>query len=185
MQHYQVTATYTNGMVVRRIVVADSAVTAIQRFVTVCTNFGITLPEPVAAQGTGFEAMSADELREYAETVQAEYDADELSGPSGRQIVRDAWQRVAKAQGIDVEPVATPNGYWVDAAYQEALALMEQHNVYLHMVTREATSANLEDAGLIDDEMTAEDFYKFRHDLATDDTGMNEPEWVVQVYESR
>lgn len=130
MQHYEVTATYSNGMVIRRIVVADSTVTAIQRFVTVCTNFGITLPEPVYT--------------------------------------------------IDVEPVATPNGYWIDAAYQEALALMEQHNVYLHMVTREATSANL---GL-DEEMTAEDFYKFRHDLATDDIGMNESEWVVQVYES-
>lgn len=130
MQHYQVTATYTNGVVIRRIVVADSTVTAIQRFVTVCTNFGITLPEPVHT--------------------------------------------------IDVEPVATPNGYWIDAVYQEALALMEQHNVYLHMITREATSANL---GL-DEEMTAEDFYKFRHDLATDVTGMNESEWVVQVYES-
>lgn len=132
--HYQVSATYTNGMVIRRIVVADSAVTAIQRFVTVCTNFGITLPESVHT--------------------------------------------------IDAESVPTPSGYWIDAAYEEALALMEQHNVYLHMVTREATSANLEDAGLIDDEMTAEDFYKFRHDLATDDIGMNEPQWVVQVYES-
>lgn len=180
MQHYQVTATYTNGMVIRRIVVADSTVTAIQRFVTVCTNFGITLPEPVAAQGTGFEAMSADELREYAETVQAEYDADIITGAMGRAVVRHAWERAAKAQSIDVEPVATPNGYWTDAAYQETLALMEQHNVHLHMVTREATSANL---GL-DEEMTAEDFYKFRHDLATDDTGMNESEWVVQVYES-
>lgn len=130
MQHYQVTVTYTNGMVIRRIVVADSTVTAIQRFVTVCTNFGITLPEPVYT--------------------------------------------------IDVEPASTPSGYWTDAAYLETLALMEHHNVYLHMVTREATSANL---GL-DDEMTAEDFYKFRHDLATDDTGMNESEWVVQVYES-
>lgn len=130
MQHYQVTATYTNGMIIRRTVVADSTVTAIQRFVVVCTNFGITLSEPVHT--------------------------------------------------IDVEPVPTPSGDWTDAAYQEALALMEQHNVYLHMVTREATSANL---GL-DEEMTAEDFYKFRHDLATDDAGMNESEWVVQVYES-
>lgn len=134
MQHYQVTATYNNGVTIRRIVVADSTVTAIQRFVTVCTNFGITLPEPVYT--------------------------------------------------IDVEPVPTPSGDWNERAYQEELALMEQYNVYLHVITRQATSANLENAGLIDDEMTAEDFYKFRHDLATDDTGMNEPEWVVQVYES-
>lgn len=45
-----------------------------------------------------FSQMTAAELRTYAETVQAEYDADELSGPSGRQIVRDAWQRVAEAE---------------------------------------------------------------------------------------
>lgn len=132
MQHYQVTATYTNGMIIRRIVVADSAETALQRFETVCANFGIS----------------------HSETD---------------------WY-----YSLDISAVPTPSGYWTDAAYQETLALMEQHNVYLHMVTREATSANL---GL-DDEMTAEDFYKFRHDLATDDTGMNEPEWVVQVYEN-
>lgn len=132
MQHYQVTATYTNGMIIRRIVVADSAETALQRFETVCANFGIS----------------------HSETD---------------------WY-----YSLDISAVPTPSGYWTDAAYQETLALMEQHNVYLHMVTREATSANL---GL-DDEMTAEDFYKFRHDLATDDTGMNESEWVVQVYEN-
>ena len=45
-----------------------------------------------------FSQMTAAELREYAETVQAEYDADEISGPSGRQIVRDAWERVEEAE---------------------------------------------------------------------------------------
>ena len=54
-----------------------------------------------------FSQMSAEELREYAETVQAEYDADELSGPSGRQIVRDAWQRVAEAERAEAEAVYT------------------------------------------------------------------------------
>ena len=107
MQHYQVTATYTNGMIIRRTVVADSTVTAIQRFVTVCTNFGITLPEePVYT--------------------------------------------------IDVEPVPTPSGDWNERAYQEELALMEQYNVYLHVITREATEANL-----CLDNMTPEEFFKF------------------------
>ena len=132
MQHYQVTATYTNGMIIRRIVVADSTETALQRFETVCANFGISHSE-------------------------------------------SDWY-----YSLDISAVPTPSGYWSDRAYQERLALMEQYNVYLHMVTREATSANLG----IDEEMTAEDFYKFRHDLATDDAGMNESEWVVQVYES-
>lgn len=54
-----------------------------------------------------FSQMTAAELREYAETVQAEYDADELSGPSGRQIVRDAWQRVAEAERAEAEAVYT------------------------------------------------------------------------------
>lgn len=45
-----------------------------------------------------FEQMTVAELREYAETVQAEFDADEISGPSGRQIVRDAWERVEQAE---------------------------------------------------------------------------------------
>lgn len=54
-----------------------------------------------------FSQMTAAELREYAETVQAEYDADELSGPSGRQIVRDAWERVAEAERAEAEAVYT------------------------------------------------------------------------------
>lgn len=45
-----------------------------------------------------FEQMTVAELREYAETVQAEYDADEISGANGRQIVRDAWARVEEAE---------------------------------------------------------------------------------------
>lgn len=48
--------------------------------------------------GQEFSTMSADELREYAELVQAEYDADEISGTMGRQVVRDAWARVGKAE---------------------------------------------------------------------------------------
>jgi hypothetical protein len=45
-----------------------------------------------------FATMSIEELREYAETVQAEFDADEISGVMGRQIVRDAWARVEQAE---------------------------------------------------------------------------------------
>lgn len=63
--------------------------------------------EEIIAEVKGFEQMSVEELREYAETVQAEYDADELSGPSGRQIVRDAWDRltIAEAKMDDTYPV--------------------------------------------------------------------------------
>lgn len=131
MQHYEVTATYSNGMVIRRIVVADSAETALQRFETVCANFGIS----------------------HSETD---------------------WY-----YSLDISAVPTPSGDWNERAYQEELALMEQYNVYLHVITREATAANL----YLDD-MTPEEFFKFRHDLATDDTGMNEPEWVLEVYET-
>lgn len=45
-----------------------------------------------------FSEMTVAELRAYAEMVQAEYEADEISGPSGRQIVRDAWERVREAE---------------------------------------------------------------------------------------
>ncbi len=50
-----------------------------------------------------FSEMTVTELREYAEMVQAEYDAGELEGPSGRQIVRDAWARVTEAEGYAVK----------------------------------------------------------------------------------
>ena len=48
-----------------------------------------------------FSEMTVEELRAYAEMVQAEYEADEISGPSGRQIVRDAWERVREAERIE------------------------------------------------------------------------------------
>lgn len=48
-----------------------------------------------------FSEMTVEELRAYAEMVQAEYEADEISGPSGRQIVRDAWARVEEAERIE------------------------------------------------------------------------------------
>lgn len=65
--------------------------------VAVITQWVADNAEPVAQQGTGFETMSADELREYAETVQAEYDADIITGAMGRTVVRHAWQRVAES----------------------------------------------------------------------------------------
>ena len=52
-----------------------------------------------------FATMTVEELREYAETVQAEYDADELSSAMDRQIVRDAWARVEQAE-LDAEVTA-------------------------------------------------------------------------------
>jgi hypothetical protein len=55
-----------------------------------------------------FSEMTTQELREYAEMVQAEYDAGELEGPSGRQIVRDAWTRVEEAEEV-VEADVTPS----------------------------------------------------------------------------
>lgn len=56
-----------------------------------------------------FSEMTTQELREYAEMVQAEYDAGELEGPSGRQIVRDAWARVEEAEAVvEVEFDDTP-----------------------------------------------------------------------------
>lgn len=48
-----------------------------------------------------FSEMTVAELRAYAEMVQAEYEADEISGVSGRQIVRDAWARVREAERIE------------------------------------------------------------------------------------
>lgn len=45
-----------------------------------------------------FATMSIEELREYAEVVQAEYDADEISGAMGRAVVRGAWARLEEAE---------------------------------------------------------------------------------------
>jgi hypothetical protein len=52
-----------------------------------------------------FSTMTTAQLREYAETVQAEYDADELTGVMGRQIVRDAWARVEQAEEAEFTAV--------------------------------------------------------------------------------
>lgn len=52
-----------------------------------------------------FSTMTTAQLREYAETVQAEYDADELTGVMGRQIVRDAWARVEQAEEAELTAV--------------------------------------------------------------------------------
>jgi hypothetical protein len=54
-----------------------------------------------------FATMTVEALREYAETVQAEYDADELSGAMGRQIVRDAWARLEEAEAKVATEVTT------------------------------------------------------------------------------
>jgi hypothetical protein len=51
-----------------------------------------------------FATMTVEELREYAETVQAEYDADEINGVMGRQVVRDAWARVEQAEAKTTTP---------------------------------------------------------------------------------
>jgi FMN phosphatase YigB (HAD superfamily) len=62
-----------------------------------------------------FSEMTLVELREYAEMVQAEYDAGELEGPSGRQIVRDAWARVEEAEAVVDAVVEAPATYtWDD-----------------------------------------------------------------------
>jgi len=63
-----------------------------------------------------FATMTTAELREYAETVQAEYDADELTGPMGRQIVRDAWARVEAAEAAKA---TTPTAAEVIATINE------------------------------------------------------------------
>ena len=60
-----------------------------------------------------FSEMTATELREYAEMVQAEYDAGELEGPSGRQIVRDAWARVEEAEAVVEAVVEAPATYTI------------------------------------------------------------------------
>jgi hypothetical protein len=52
-----------------------------------------------------FSTMTTAQLREYAETVQAEYDADEINGVMGRQIVRDAWARVEQAEEAQLTAV--------------------------------------------------------------------------------
>lgn len=52
-----------------------------------------------------FSTMTTAQLRKYAETVQAEYDADELTGVMGRQIVRDAWARVEQAEEAELTAV--------------------------------------------------------------------------------
>jgi hypothetical protein len=53
-----------------------------------------------------FSTMTTAQLREYAETVQAEYDADEINGVMGRQIVRDAWARVEQAEQAEEAALA-------------------------------------------------------------------------------
>ena len=63
--------------------------------VAVITQWVADSAEPVEVS-TGFETMSAEELREYAETVQSEYDADIITGAMGRTVVRHAWERVAE-----------------------------------------------------------------------------------------
>jgi hypothetical protein len=60
--------------------------------------------EVVEVISKDFATMTVEELREYAETVQAEYDADEIGGVMGRQIVRDAWARVEQAEANTTTP---------------------------------------------------------------------------------
>lgn len=79
----------------------------LEAVIRVMSEVGITPPRKDSEMSKDFSQMTAAELRTYAETVQAEYDADELSGPSGRQIVRDAWQRVAEAERAESMAVYT------------------------------------------------------------------------------
>ena len=69
-----------------------------------------------------FATMTTAELREYAETVQAEYDADELTGPMGRQIVRDAWARVEAAEAAEATTPTAAQYAALDALYDAVIA---------------------------------------------------------------
>lgn len=97
--------------------------------IRVMSEVGITPPRKDSEMSKDFSQMTAAELREYAETVQAEYDADELSGPSGRQIVRDAWQRVAEAERAEAEAVYTAPDAPRDTTPMSAEAWEAMHGI--------------------------------------------------------
>ena len=88
--------------------------------------------------------MTVAELRAYAEQVQAEYDADEISGPSGRQIVRDAWERVEEAERMaQMLPQST-----INVAVSSIAASIEHTNdVATARGTAEHISRQIEQAG--------------------------------------
>ncbi len=80
-----------------------------------------TTPAPVAGTtGTGFETMSVDDLREYVATVEGEWQRGEIEGAMGREVVRQARQRLAEAE----ETTPTTPAPVVDRTERAALASM-------------------------------------------------------------
>lgn len=87
---------------------ADKATAAVEtygEFIATISTAEEVVEESTTQESTtqDFATMTTAELREYAETVQAEYDADELTGAMGRQIVRDAWARVEAAEAAGAQ----------------------------------------------------------------------------------
>ena len=97
--------------------------------------------EVVEVVSQDFATMTVEALREYAETVQAEYNADELSGAMGRQIVRDAWARLEEAEAKAVEVVS----------WESALSTAKQ----TFAVAKSAYLATMSDGDATTEELTA------------------------------
>ena len=103
--------------------------------------------EEIGYTGTGFETMTIAELREYAETVQAEYDADELSGAMGRAVVRGAWERLASAEA-EANAVAPILDSSIAAAVSSMMNAVEQcHEPDAARRTAEIVSAKIKASG--------------------------------------
>jgi len=111
-----------------------------------------TTPAPVAGTtGTGFETMSVDDLREYVATVEGEWQRGEIEGAMGREVVRQARQRLAEAE----ETTPTTPAPVVDRTERAALASMFCWNM---AVDADIKARRCRDAG--DDEGAK------RHDVA-------------------
>ncbi len=111
-----------------------------------------TTPAPVAGTtGTGFETMSVDDLREYVATVEGEWQRGEIEGAMGREVVRQARQRLAEAE----ETTPTTPAPVVDRTERAALASMFCWNM---AVDADRKARRCRDAG--DDEGAK------RHDVA-------------------
>jgi len=92
-----------------------------------------TTPAPVAGTtGTGFETMSVDDLREYVATVEGEWQRGEIEGAMGREVVRQARQRLAEAE----ETTPTTPAPVVDRTERAALASMFCWNMALEAGTK-------------------------------------------------
>lgn len=92
-----------------------------------------------------FEQMTVAELREYAETVQAEFDADEISGANGRQIVRDAWARVEEA--IQAEELATLPQSTINVAVSSIASAVELGHISAARQTADHIGAKITKCG--------------------------------------